>query len=213
MKNFTSIKILLAFLSFCFLCNPIQSQINTSLPVGTTNGQGSVAPTGAFTYQVPLFIPEGTGGLVPQLFLTYSSQSGDGVMGVGWGVSGLSSIGRTSKTIYHDGITEGVNFSDADALSLDGSRLICVSGTHGTSGARYRTEMETFIEIIQNGSGVSSSFLVRTKEGNELHYGISGNSRLKAGGSSITATWLLEKIVDPMGNQVQFFLHHWNRRG
>ncbi|MDY0347870.1 MAG: FG-GAP-like repeat-containing protein [Tenuifilaceae bacterium] len=205
MKNFTSIKILLAFLSFCFLCNPIQSQINTSLPVGTTNGQGSVAPTGAFTYQVPLFIPEGTGGLVPQLFLTYSSQSGDGVMGVGWGVSGLSSIGRTSKTIYHDGITEGVNFSDADALSLDGSRLICVSGTHGTSGARYRTEMETFIEIIQNGSGVSSSFLVRTKEGNELHYGISGNSRLKAGGSSITATWLLEKIVDPMGNQVQFF--------
>ncbi|MDD2279361.1 MAG: SpvB/TcaC N-terminal domain-containing protein [Bacteroidales bacterium] len=182
MKNFTNLSIVLAFLSLSFLSNPIQSQINTSLPVGTTNGQGNVSPTGAFTYQVPLFIPEGSGGLVPQLSLIYSSQSGDGVMGVGWSVSGLSSINRASKTIYHDGITEGVHFSDFDALSLDGSRLICVSGTHGTSGARYRTEMETFIEVIQNGTGISTTFLARTKEGYDLHFGTTGNSSPKGGG-------------------------------
>lgn len=197
-----------AIISIFFINIPLKSQINTSLPVGTTNGQGIVIPSGAFTYEVPLFTPEGTGGLAQQISLIYNNQSGDGVMGLGWSITGLSSIYRTPKTVYHDGITDGVKFVNSDALSIDGSRLVCISGTHGMSGSKYRTENESFVDITQNGNGTNSSFLVKTKEGYELHFGISNNSRLKGINTTAISSWMLEKIVDLRGNQILFFYNN-----
>src|SRR5690349_17193886 len=62
--------------------------------VGKTQGTWSVSDNGAATYTIPMFTPPGTAGLTPGLAFVYSSNNGNGALGVGWGLSGLSRIER-----------------------------------------------------------------------------------------------------------------------
>ncbi len=57
-------------------------------------GQFDVSPTGAALYSVPIEVPPGTGGMSPALTLDYDSDGGNGLLGVGWNLGGLPSIGR-----------------------------------------------------------------------------------------------------------------------
>ena len=87
-------------------------------------GSGSVAPTGEYRYTIPIRVPPGVAGLQPDLALTYSSRSGDGILGVGWSLSGLSEIHRCAKTFAIDDRAAGVDYNDSDALCIDGNRLL-----------------------------------------------------------------------------------------
>src|SRR4030095_5870018 len=62
----------------------------------STEGQFSVSESGAATYTIPLQLPPGSGGIQPQLALSYNSQSGNGLLGVGWSLSGLFALTRSS---------------------------------------------------------------------------------------------------------------------
>ena len=57
--------------------------------VGMVDGQFQVAPSGAATYTIPLKIPKGISGVQPDLALTYNSQGSNGLLGVGWSLSGM----------------------------------------------------------------------------------------------------------------------------
>ncbi|MEO1272387.1 MAG: SpvB/TcaC N-terminal domain-containing protein, partial [Myxococcota bacterium] len=72
----------------------------TSQPLGSTHTpdatdtsdaqaafKSPVSNTGAFTQTIPIDIPHGIGGLQPELSLTYSSQGGPSMVGVGWNLS------------------------------------------------------------------------------------------------------------------------------
>jgi hypothetical protein len=56
----------------------------------------------------------------PELSINYNSNSGNGLLGVGFGLGGLSAIHRCSKTIAIDGVKGGVNYDDNDRYCLDG---------------------------------------------------------------------------------------------
>ena len=118
---------------------PIQSTAtatsNSTYAVGTTPSRSEVSPTGAFTYTVPIAVPPGIQDVQPNIALTYNSQSGNGLAGWGWNISGLSSISRAASTPHHDGVVDGVNFDALDRFALDGQRLILTSGTYGKTGA------------------------------------------------------------------------------
>jgi hypothetical protein len=43
-------------------------------------------------------------GMKPELSINYNSNSGNGLLGVGFGLGGLSAIHRCSKTIAIDGV-------------------------------------------------------------------------------------------------------------
>jgi hypothetical protein len=92
-------------------------------------------------------VPDGRGRLEPQLALSYNSRSGNGPLGVGWSVSGLSSITPCSRNLAQDGRVEEPSFNAPDAYCLDGQRLRPASLTPAAE-REFRTEKETFSRII-----------------------------------------------------------------
>jgi RHS repeat-associated protein len=182
---------------------PVTS-FSTSLPVGSLPGSVDVSPTGAANYQIPISLPPGTAGMVPNLSIAYSSQSPAGLMGTGWTISGFSSITRIPTNLQDDGYVDGVDFDDNDKFALDGNRLVEINGTYGTNGTEYRTQMETFSRIFSygNAGGGPERFVVETKDGKKLSYGTTANSRFIATelSSAPAISWLLDKVEDMYGN-------------
>ncbi|MCL6455553.1 MAG: IPT/TIG domain-containing protein, partial [Ralstonia pickettii] len=85
---------------------PIDSVVTHDPTVGTMAGQAGT-DGGAAQYHVPIVVPPGRAGMQPELALVYNSRSGNGVMGMGWTMSGLSSIHRCPRTPEQDGQTLG----------------------------------------------------------------------------------------------------------
>jgi RHS repeat-associated protein len=179
-------------------------QIVANLPVaatavGATPAMADVTQNGAATYTIPIQLPPGTAGLTPNLSLTYNSGAGNGLVGVGWNISGLGIIARCPKTIAQDNVTEGVKLTADDEYCLNGNRLRRVSGNQGTSGSTYRTELETFALITANGTGTHGPlyFTVKTKDGLIYEYGGTPDSRIGVpGNTSVTRVWALSKVSD-----------------
>ena len=86
--------------------------------------------------------------------------------GYGWQINGLSVITRSPKTYYYDATYEGISLTTNDRFSLDGQRLVCISGTYGANGSQYRTENDIFSKITcYTGSYGPDKFEVKTKSG------------------------------------------------
>lgn len=181
---------------------------------GAISGSFGVSETGAATYSIPIAVPPGTAGMEPKLMLGYSSQSGEGIAGTGWSVSGLSAIARCSSTIAQDGITRGVQYDAKDKFCLDGQRLIAVKGTYGADGTEYRTEIESFTRVISHGTTTTGPqwFEAWTKSGQHIEYGNAATSAtsnvtvapLTTGGVTPTIVWTVDKISDTVGNYITF---------
>lgn len=116
-------------------------------PVGALKGNFSVGGDGSSSYSVPIDVPKGTSGMEPQLSLGYSSNGGNSICGLGFGLSGLQSITRGPSSLKKDGFIDGVDFDEKDRFFLNGERLVCVSGTYGMDGSVYRTEMDSYSRI------------------------------------------------------------------
>ncbi|MBL4660411.1 MAG: hypothetical protein JKY19_08645, partial [Alcanivoracaceae bacterium] len=185
--------------------------------VGTTSGVFDIDESGAANYSLPIFAPAGRGGLSPQLALSYNSSSGNGIAGVGWNISGISSITRCLKSPEHDPDLDfypAIQMNNTDALCLDGQRLF------NQADGSYRTEIDSFSRIttIDTAGNGPSRFKVETKSGEIRIYGSDGasfkaNKIFTTGGTGpqiisndgVTVhTWLLNKIQDKNGNNIYF---------
>lgn len=164
-----------------------------SAEVGVTRGDLSVSPSGAAIYNIPIAVPPGINGVVPQLSITYSSQAGPGRAGYGWNISGLSSITRIASTKYHDGLIDPVDFDTNDRFALDGQRLMLKSGTYGGVNSTYETEGFTNTKITFTGS----YFKVEYPDGTSAYYGQTEDS--KAGISYAISYW-----ENPHGNRIRY---------
>ncbi len=194
--------------------DPATRTLDTGLPVGTTNGAYSITEqTGAANYSVPIAIPPGTMGMQPSITISYNSQSGNGLLGYGWNLSGLSSITRVGQDLYNEGKVKGVDFSGDDKFALDGNRLVLKSGTYGVIGSVYYTQNETFSQIsFKNDLNGKSYFEVLTKDGEILNYGITkdnlGGSRIEMGGTTgPVLAWMLSEVSDRSGNYMRYYYH------
>jgi hypothetical protein len=103
----------------------------TTYAIGAIPVQTEVSATGATIYHVPVDIVAGLNGFQPNVSIVYNSMGGNGVLGVGWGIGGLSVISRTNSNIYYDKSTKAPTFSDNDAFTLDGMRLIKTTSSAG----------------------------------------------------------------------------------
>ncbi len=179
--------------------------ISKSLPVGSIAGSMAVAPSGAATYSIPIKIAPGTKGIQPNISVNYSSQSGNGVMGIGWNLSGISTITRASKTMVQDGEVKSVTLTSADRFALNGNRLAKTSGTYGADGAKYKTEMESFVTVISHNENSNEGpewFEVKNSNGVTMEYGRGFNSCFTLDSKNIY--WKVSKIIDHLGNYMTF---------
>ncbi len=168
---------------------------------------GSIAGTfsaekGAATYNIPIEVPPGTAGMEPALTLSYNSQGGAGLAGMGWTLGGLSAISRCGRILAEDGTTSGINYNYTDRYCLDGQRLVLVSGTYGKDGAEYRTLIESGARIISHGATGNGPayFIIQTKSGQTLEYGKATDAFIRANGHSEALVWAQNKITDATGN-------------
>ena len=165
-------------------------------------GNLSVSPMGAATYSIPLSLPTGVNGATPKLSLEYSSQAGMGIAGMGWNIGGLSAITRCPQSKAVDGVQKALTLSVDDRFCMDGQRLILTSGTYGTAGSTYQTEINNFARVtaLPNPNNTSLIyFKVDTKDGKVLEYG----SRLDAvlqpnvsGKSDFPLVWMISSGYD-----------------
>jgi len=163
-------------------------------------GSFAVGSTGAATYSVPIQVPPGTAGMVPALSLGYSSQGGNGLVGMGWSLGGLPSVSRCPQTIAQDGVTGTVNFTANDRFCLDGQRLVAINGAYGADGTEYRTEIDGFSRIVSHGtSGTGPTwFQVWTKSGQIMEFG--NGFQILATGTPSVRVRAVTKISDTAGN-------------
>lgn len=175
----------------------------TPLP-GNLEERTGAQHNGAFFYSIPIDLPQGIQKAHPQLRLVYNSQSGNGMLGMGWSLSGLPTIQRTKQIVAIDGVSGSVGYDSDDRFSCQGQRLINISGQYGATGSVYRTEIDTWSKVTANGSAGSGpeSFTVVTRRGHVLEFGGTTDSRATALGLPEVRVWHLNQVTDTNGNEV-----------
>ena len=149
---------------------PLSIIPDTLKRVGEIPMRSTVTPIGAVTYTIPIEVADGRGGLKPQLTLNYNSQSGNSYLGQGWSVNGFSSITRVPHNVYYDGSAKSISLTSADALALDGMRLL----TTGTTD-RFETESGNIRVTAVRVNGDYRSFMVEYPNGNVATHGVNVN--------------------------------------
>lgn len=178
--------------------------------VGRLAGSAGVSG-GSASYEISIAVPPGRRGMQPSVSLNYSSRAGNGIAGMGWSLSGLSSLHRCPQTLEQDGQIRAVQLDANDRLCLDGQRLVATSGGYGASGTTYGTEMESFARVTQLGgdlTSVATYFKVERKSGEIAYYGNTGtgasSARVVPGGVSVPLTWMAVRTEDRVGNVMHY---------
>ena len=172
--------------------------------VGKITDKFNVTPNGQFNYEIPIAAVSGTGGIVPQLSITYNSGNKSGLFGYGFDLTGLSQISRAPENLYRDGKADVIRFDGSDRFSIDGQRLTLIKTT--SSYREYRTEINSFSKIIAEGDVINpSKFTVYTKDGITHEY-ISAKSLMgRTTGNNLY--WLETKVSDTKGNYYTCLLY------
>ena len=192
----------------------VDATLAQTTAAGHLPGEFSVDATGAATYLIPLEVPPGAAGVQAELGLLYNSRAGNGQLGVGWSVTGLSAITRCPdiRDAYGVNHTGGVTLSASDRFCLDGQPLRAQGGTYGAPNTVYLTEIQTFQYVTSHGQvkGAPAHFVVVDRAGLKRFYGQTSNSRILSRGSPVSAwnghpiVWALNRIEDKHGNYITF---------
>lgn len=211
--------LLLASISACRIFQPAVHSRSSSAQTytGILRTSFSVNPNGAAELSIPIDIPPGIAGRQPDLSVMYNSQSGNGLLGIGFALSGLSTISRTGATLPQDGFRSGVNYDYNDRLSVDGNRLMNTTpsaSNYFSSSAIYMTELQSWTRIVPHGaSGIGpASFTAFFKDGSVAQYGDTWSSSVFARGplfsqgpkTASLRSWLMSSITDADSNRINY---------
>ena len=158
---------------------------------------------GAMTFQVSIQVPTGTAGLQPTLDLSYSSNAGNGLAGMGWNLA-LPSIERSSSK----GLAK-YNVNDR-FVENESSELIFVKETNQYREYRLRYEGSFQRYRWYNyGNGKEGYWTVEYSGGHISYYGadstgvIASDARMGLAALGTFKYYLKEK-VDPFNNKIVY---------
>jgi len=184
--------------------------------VGTLPGSIAVGPLGDAEYNIPLEVPPAPGDMQPHLTLSYSSGRGNGLVGLGWSITGpeLSVISRCPKISLDSGGAQPVVYAEGEKFCLDGSPLVYLGPLAATEyGANvvvreYRTKLDSFSRVAavtRSGESYPSYWVVTKKDGTRLSYGRGSNAQMfhqtqVESNVDIISGWAVDKVEDRAGN-------------
>jgi len=181
-----------------------------STPVGTIPATFRVDDSGAARVSIPIEVPPAARGVQPQLSLEYDSQLGNGPLGVGWQLGGLSAITRCAHSLAVDGEVSAVRMTNDDGLCLDGERLMLTAGGEFEVGAVYRPRRDDLTQI--RGVAVAASetstachglgFEARRRDGSIVTYGCRRDAVIQT--HLGVHTWMIAQIRDRFGNTIDY---------
>jgi RHS repeat-associated protein len=180
---------------------------NFKKPVpGAIPASFGVADQGAGTYTMPIAAPAGTGGLKPNLALSYNHMSGNGLAGMRWTLAGIGAITRCQQTYGQDTVNFPITYTSTDRFCINGQRLISTGATYGADGTIYRAEIDTLEQVVQVGmqGGGPLSFRVDHGNGVSSYYGATPDSRIEVPGGSAVRIWYLSYTEDRFGNRIRY---------
>ncbi|WBV55574.1 SpvB/TcaC N-terminal domain-containing protein [Chryseobacterium daecheongense] len=189
--------------------NPTGTSAPTGQSFHDTKGNIEVSGTGQLQFSLPIALPPGIKSVAPQINLTYTSGSVNGIAGYGWDISGITAVSRISKNIEKDGITKSVQLDYSDNYSFNGQRLILKSGEYGKDGAEYVTEKYSNIKIkslgTKNGVQGPMLFHVTFDDGSQAWYGDTEYSDPEHYSAARTSMgYNLVKWMDAQGNYITY---------
>jgi hypothetical protein len=158
----------------------------------------------------PIWVPPGRLGLQPSLAATYSSEAGNGLLGMGWDLP-ISSIQVDTRF----GVPTYSTAVESETYTLDGDILVMDPGqtARGTTTSFHRRSEGRFDTIIRNGpadplehetpsvSGLTYHWEVIDKHGTHYVYGDTENARGSMLGSGVYR-WYLHRVTDAFGNSM-----------
>ena len=176
-----------------------------------------VTPKGELAFTLPIATPPGRAGMAPSVSLSYGSGTGNGIAGVGWSVTGFSTITRGGRVWARDGETDGVDFTVRDRFYLDGQELVGVNATpYGGNGAEYRTETESFVRVRSTSTQAQDpegpeAFTVELGDGRIRRYApieaqqvtFDNDNQVFAHGA-VRAEWRIVSEEDASGNAITY---------
>lgn len=164
-------------------------------------GSFDVGTDGAASYSIPILAAGGVAGITPSLSLAYNSNGGNGVVGLGWSMQGLSAVTRCGKSYFHDGQVRPVKLNGEDRFCLNGQRLFAVGNqTYGGNGTQYKTEIDNYLVITSHGGSTDNPdyFKVVAKDGSTSYFGREADARQV--GSNKVITWAIDRVESRLGN-------------
>jgi RHS repeat-associated protein len=202
----------LNFLSVCLLAfATIFGAPVRGAEFGRVEGKFDVRPTGAAGYRIPIWTPDGPQGLQPDLALQYDSQVRFANAGIGWALTGISSVERCPGSEISYGIQE-VTFTMADHFCMNGNRLRLTSaaGTHGQPLSTYQLRLQQFLSVTAYSSAGNGPayFIAKGKDGWTYEYGSTTDSRVFPGPKPTQGAtplrWMVSRITDRNGNSMTY---------
>jgi hypothetical protein len=190
-------------------------------------GWGAMGATGAASFDIPLPLSAGR-GMAPQLGLSYSSAAGNGVCGMGWGLSRASIARRTQKGVPAYTADDEMTGPGGDVLlperTAQGDVLSTpVSTFRGLAlGATYQVTRHfprvegafARIERWQLDANDAGFWLVHGGDGGLHLYGKRDSARVfPAAAPHKVAEWLLEESVSPTGEHILYEYQAEDDRG
>lgn len=185
--------------------------IDKNLPVGVLRGGHSVG-NGQLGYSVPIPLAPGTAGMVPSVGISYNGSQAGGLVGIGWGISGISAITRVTDDVYHTtpqpantaliSKASPIRLNSTDRFSLDGNMIWGQAPNYSSTNQVRRLENDNFTEVRSLNN--DASFEVKTKEGMVMEYGNTSDSKLlvnhPVSGTQVPLVYYLNKVTDAYGN-------------
>src|SRR3989344_2381389 len=147
---------------------------------------------GGLSYEFPIQVPKGRGGITPDLRLQYNSQQGEdvGFLGYGWSIN-IPYI----EHINRKGVDQLYTGDDFFYSSLDGE----IASTSVATMYGAKVENGDFRKYeYRNGN----TWIVTDKNGLRYTFGTSTASQVAS--STQIFRWMLEEIRDPNDNYVKF---------
>ncbi len=144
--------------------------------------------TGQASFSIPIIVPQGRAGMQPQIALSYSSGSGNGIAGVGWSLN-MDSVQRSTKR----GVPKYNDITDIFIFSSSGNAQELVN----ISGNEYRSKIEgSFLKIEH----LDSKWVATDKTGKKYYFGVNENARQITPKGSFS--WYLTEVVDINNNSL-----------